>query len=71
MENFQDVARCNLCEIPDPLLHCDVCKMHLCKDCEGIHVSDESKAHKLVLFRYRKIIVHCQTHASEKCKLYC
>lgn len=71
MTSLQDVARCHLCEAPDPPLHCGVCNMHLCKDCKGKHISDESKSHKLVLFRYRKIIVRCQTHTSEECEHYC
>lgn len=71
MTSLQDVARCHLCEAPDPPLHCGVCNMHLSKDCKGKHISDESKSHKLVLFRYRKIIVRCQTHTSEECEHYC
>lgn len=71
MDNLQDLARCHHCETPDPLFHCDVCKMHLCTDCEGKHISDESKAHKLMLFRYRKVIIQCHTHTSEKCEYYC
>lgn len=68
---LQDLVRCHLCDASDPALHCDVCKLHLCKDCEGKHLSDESKEHKLVQFRYREIFLKCQTHTSEVCKLYC
>lgn len=71
MDNLQDLARCHHCETPDPLFHCDVCKMHLCTYCEGKHISDESKVHKLMLFRYRKVIIQCHTHTSEKCEYYC
>lgn len=65
MTSLQDVARCHLCEAPDPPLHCGVCNMHLCKDCKGKHISDESKSHKLVLFRYRKLLLNVR-HIPQK-----
>lgn len=52
--NLQDVARCHLCETPDPPLHCDVCHKHTCEACLGEHYSDESKEHSVVPFVLRE-----------------
>lgn len=54
--SLQDVARCHLCETPAPPLHCDVCDVHLCKKCEGKHLSDESREHTVVQFRHIFIV---------------
>ncbi|XP_052702670.1 uncharacterized protein LOC128179311 [Crassostrea angulata] len=71
--SLQDVVRCHLCEIPVPPLHCVICNTHLCKDCEGKHLSDKSKQHKVVPFNLRLTtsIPGCQKHSTKKCKLFC
>ncbi|XP_034330772.2 E3 ubiquitin-protein ligase TRIM71 [Magallana gigas] len=70
--SLQDVVRCHLCETPVPPLHCVICNIHLCKDCEGKHLSDKSKQHKVVPFKYRgSFPIKCQKHSTEICDQYC
>ncbi|XP_065924255.1 E3 ubiquitin-protein ligase TRIM71-like [Magallana gigas] len=69
--SLQDVVRCHLCETPVPPLHCVICNIHLCKDCEGKHLSDKSKQHKLVPFKYRGAFPKCQKHSTKICDQYC
>nr|XP_034330772.1 uncharacterized protein LOC105329761 [Crassostrea gigas] len=69
--SLQDVVRCHLCETPVPPLHCVICKIHLCKDCEGKHLSDKSKQHKVVPFKYRGSFPYCQKHSTKICDQYC
>lgn len=61
--NLQDLVRCHLCETPDPLLYCEICKQKLCNDCEGKHLSDKSiktPKHKLVLLEERRSGSRCK-----------
>nr|XP_034330778.1 protein wech-like [Crassostrea gigas] len=69
--SLQDVVRCHLCETPVPPLHCVICNMHLCEDCEGKHLSDKSKQHKVVPFKYRGSFPKCQNHSTIICDQYC
>ncbi|XP_065926243.1 tripartite motif-containing protein 2-like [Magallana gigas] len=69
--SLQDVVRCHLCETPVPPLHCVICKIHLCKECEGKHLSDKSKQHKVVPFKYRGAFPKCQKHSTKICDQYC
>ena len=69
--SFQDLIRCDLCETPVPPKHCDVCHIHLCKECEGRHLSDESKEHVIVSFELRGSTPKCSKHSTEACARYC
>ncbi|XP_034329604.2 B-box type zinc finger protein ncl-1-like [Magallana gigas] len=69
--NLQDVVRCHLCETPVPPLHCVICNIHLCGDCEGKHLSETSKQHKVVPFKYRGSFPYCQKHSTKICDNYC
>ncbi|XP_065924254.1 E3 ubiquitin-protein ligase TRIM71-like [Magallana gigas] len=69
--SLQDVVRCHLCETPVPPLHCIICNIHLCKDCKGKHLSDKSKQHKVVPFKYRGSFPKCQKHSTKICDQYC
>ncbi|XP_065925997.1 B-box type zinc finger protein ncl-1-like [Magallana gigas] len=69
--SLQDVVRCHLCETPVPPLHCVICNIHLCEDCEGKHLSDKSKQHKVVPFKYRGSFPKCQKHFTKICDQYC
>eukprot|EP00105_Crassostrea_gigas_P042118 XP_019926266.1 PREDICTED: uncharacterized protein LOC109619775 [Crassostrea gigas] len=69
--SLQDVVRCHLCETQVPPLHCVICNLHLCKDCEGKHLSDKSKQHNVVPFKYRGSFPKCQKHSTKRCDHYC
>lgn len=69
--SLRDVVRCHLCENPLPPLHCVICNMHLCEDCERKHLSDKSIEHKVVPFKYwGYIIPKCQKHTTKICEYY-
>lgn len=68
---LQDVAWCHLCDTQVPLLHCVICNIHLCKECEGKHLSDQSKDHKVVKFKFRRYIPKCHKHSTKICERYC
>uniref|UniRef100_K1PTN6 Tripartite motif-containing protein 3 n=1 Tax=Magallana gigas TaxID=29159 RepID=K1PTN6_MAGGI len=69
--SLQDVVRCHLCETPVPSLHCVICNMHLCKDCERKHLSDKSIEHKVLLLKYWGSFPKCQKHSTKICDHYC
>ena len=69
--SLQDVIRCDICETPVPTKHCDVCHIHLCEECEGRHLSDESKEHVIVSFEMRGSTPKCTIHLAKICTRYC
>lgn len=69
--SLQDVLRCHLCETPVPQLYCYVCDKNLCKACEEEHISDLSKVHKVVSFKFRRSIPKCQKHSPNICERFC
>ena len=70
-ELLQDVIRCDLCETPVPTRHCDICRIHLCEECEVKHISDESKEHVIVSFEIRGSTPKCSKHSTQICAQYC
>lgn len=69
--SLQDVLRCHCCDKPDPPFHCDICATYLCEACKKIHLSDESKIHKVVPFKMRRCFSTCQNHFSKICECFC
>ncbi|XP_052710964.1 uncharacterized protein LOC128185403 [Crassostrea angulata] len=70
----QDVLRCSLCETPGPRLLCDICHIHLCEDCVGRHLLDETTEHKVVKFKHMGSIANypiCPNHFTQQCELSC
>ncbi|XP_034333974.2 E3 ubiquitin-protein ligase TRIM71-like [Magallana gigas] len=70
----QDVVRCTLCRDSVAPMYCEVCHIHLCKDCVEEHFSDSSKVHKVVpLKQYLTTLNYpkCRKHPTKQCELHC
>ncbi|XP_052706885.1 uncharacterized protein LOC128182328 [Crassostrea angulata] len=70
----QDVVRCTLCQYSVAPMYCEVCHIHLCKDCVETHFSDSSKVHKVVpLKQYLTTLNYpkCRKHPTKQCELHC
>ncbi|XP_052707970.1 E3 ubiquitin-protein ligase TRIM71-like [Crassostrea angulata] len=70
----QDVVRCTLCQDSVAPMYCEVCHIHLCKDCVEEHFSDSSKVHKVVpLKQYLTTLNYpkCRKHPTKQCELHC
>nr|XP_022308207.1 uncharacterized protein LOC111114215 [Crassostrea virginica] len=70
----QDIVRCSLCKTDVTPLHCTVCFIHLCEDCEDKHTSDSSKVHNVVSFKQLlsiPSIPKCSMHSTERYKFHC
>uniref|UniRef100_A0A8W8JL48 B box-type domain-containing protein n=2 Tax=Magallana gigas TaxID=29159 RepID=A0A8W8JL48_MAGGI len=55
-------------------MYCEVCHIHLCKDCVETHFSDSSKVHKVVpLKQYLTTLNYpkCRKHPTKQCELHC
>nr|XP_034328403.1 E3 ubiquitin-protein ligase TRIM36-like [Crassostrea gigas] len=70
----QDVVRCTLCQDSVAPMYCEVCHIHLCKDCVEKHLSDSSVVHKVVsLKQYLTTLNYpkCRKHPTKQCELHC
>ncbi|XP_052681793.1 uncharacterized protein LOC128162587 [Crassostrea angulata] len=55
-------------------MYCEVCHIHLCKDCVETHFSDSSKVHNVVpLKQYLTTLNNpkCRKHPTKQCELHC
>lgn len=64
----RDVLLCHLCESPGPPMYCDKCETHLCKPCVGEHISDESKLHKVGVYKKQESSAKHRKCSSKKHK---
>ncbi|XP_052706888.1 uncharacterized protein LOC128182331 [Crassostrea angulata] len=70
----QDVVRCTLCQYSVAPMYCEVCHIHLCKDCVEKHLSDSSVVHNVVpLKQYLTTLSYpkCRKHPTKQCELHC
>ncbi|XP_052706886.1 uncharacterized protein LOC128182329 [Crassostrea angulata] len=70
----QDVVRCTLCQYSVAPMYCELCHIHLCKDCVEKHLYDSSIDHKVVsLKRYLTTLNYpkCTKHPTKQCELHC
>ncbi|XP_048749520.1 E3 ubiquitin-protein ligase TRIM36-like [Ostrea edulis] len=70
----QEVLLCDLCKTVPLQSHCELCKINLCFNCVGKHISDLSKRHNVVHYFYRKSTPNypkCPKHAEKHCELHC
>ncbi|XP_052681789.1 uncharacterized protein LOC128162583 [Crassostrea angulata] len=70
----QDVIRCTLCQDSVAPMYCEVCHIHLCKDCVETHLSDSSKVHKVVSLKQYLTTLNnpkCRKHPTKQCELHC
>uniref|UniRef100_K1PRB8 Tripartite motif-containing protein 2 n=1 Tax=Magallana gigas TaxID=29159 RepID=K1PRB8_MAGGI len=55
-------------------MYCEICHIHLCKDCVETHLSDSSKVHNVVsLKQYLTTLNYpkCRKHPTKQCELHC
>lgn len=70
----QEAMQCDLCNSPQPPLHCVPCQVNLCKTCVGDHLTDLLLDHKVVPFQNRGTFsrnLQCQNHPKKQCELHC
>uniref|UniRef100_K1QS57 Tripartite motif-containing protein 2 n=1 Tax=Magallana gigas TaxID=29159 RepID=K1QS57_MAGGI len=72
--SLQDLVRCILCETSEATMYCQICHIHLCKDCVEKHLSVFSKNHNVVPFKhYLSTLSYpkCRKHPTKQCELHC
>lgn len=70
----QEAVHCTLCTSSVATMFCEVCDINLCKDCIEIHVSDSSKAHKVISLKQCLATLNypkCGKHEDMRCELHC
>ena len=67
----QDVLRCALCRDAVALMYCNVCHIHLCKECVEKHFSDKTRLHNVVPFEQFLPTLKCPTQPTKHCELHC
>lgn len=69
--SFQDVIRCGICDTPLPFEYCEICHIHLCTACVGVHISHKYNEHYIVPSNLRRTTPTCQKHSKNVCKEFC
>ena len=67
----QDVVHCNVCETTETHLYCNVCHIHLCKDCVEKHLSSKVTVHNVVSLKQFLATPKCVIHPTKQCDLHC
>ncbi|XP_052705432.1 uncharacterized protein LOC128181172 [Crassostrea angulata] len=73
-DSAQEVVCCILCQDSVPLMYCEVCDIHLCKDCVEKHLLDVYKFHNVIpLKQYWGELNYpkCRRHHTKECDHYC
>lgn len=68
---MQDVICCDVCELPNSTMQCDICQIYLCRTCVEKHLSGESKEHRVVTIKRRVHYPTCSKHNQQLCDFYC
>ncbi|XP_078321586.1 uncharacterized protein LOC111114830 [Crassostrea virginica] len=74
VSSSQDVLRCSLCNIGVAPLYCNVCLIHLCKNCVEKHLFDTKQVHNVVSFKQHLVnskFPQCLHHPTKQCELHC
>nr|XP_022304489.1 uncharacterized protein LOC111111674 isoform X2 [Crassostrea virginica]XP_022304490.1 uncharacterized protein LOC111111674 isoform X3 [Crassostrea virginica] len=74
VSSSQDVLRCSLCNIGVAPLYCNVCLIHLCKNCVEKHLFDTKQVHSVVSFKQHLVnskFPQCLDHPTKQCELHC
>ena len=74
VSSSQDVLRCSLCNIGVAPLYCNVCLIHLCKNCVEKHLFDTKQVHNVVSFKQHLVnskFPQCLDHPTKQCELHC
>jgi hypothetical protein len=68
------VLLCDSCKICPLQNHCELCRVSLCVNCVGKHLSDSSQKHNVVPYKQRCLnpkYPSCSKHAEKNCEIYC
>ncbi|XP_022310223.2 uncharacterized protein LOC111115687 [Crassostrea virginica] len=74
VSSSQDVLRCSLCNIGVAPLYCNVCLIHLCKNCVEKELLDTAQVHNVVSFKQHLVnskYPQCLDHPTKQCELHC
>lgn len=63
-QKAQNVLQCHYCEIPDPPMYCEICKMHMCDACsEKPHLLNIMTEHRVISVKKREKTPKSKEHS--------